>query len=349
MKTVLKSLLLISAILFSACDEESDRRAGQFAGKVFVVNEGNFNEADGTISAIDPSTASVTHDVFGSVNNGRALGDVVQSMTLHADRGYIVVNNSNKIEVVDANSFESLYAIEGLALPRYLIVSDGKGYVTEWVSFSDPGRVSVIDLSSHSVTGSVDVGYGAEDLIVVNDKIFVSNSFANSVSVVDTETLTVRSTIEVGNSPASFLLDKDGKLWVICQGGFDPAFNPLDDGKLVQIDPVTNSVLKTIDLNQNVSGKGALDPAKANIFYYAGQAIYKVGIAATEKPASPFISEPMSTGFYGIGVDPRTGILYVSDASAFATNGKTFRYSSDGELIDIVSTDRGPNGFVFNY
>ena len=113
-----------------------------------MINEGNFQDADGSISFINPDDGSVKQDLFGSVNNGLALGDVVQSMTIDDDFAYVVVNNSNKIEVVNANTFVSEHTIQGLSLPRYFTTLNGKGYVTEWVNYSDPGRVTIIDIET---------------------------------------------------------------------------------------------------------------------------------------------------------------------------------------------------------
>src|SRR5688572_27698030 len=113
--------LFLTLTLFVACDDE-EKVKGEFDNKVFVINEGNYLDADGTVSAIDPRSGVVVHDIFGSVNEGRALGDVVQAMTIHEDKAYIVVNNSNKIEVVNANTFESISVIDDLSLPRDAVV-----------------------------------------------------------------------------------------------------------------------------------------------------------------------------------------------------------------------------------
>src|SRR5688572_6108892 len=89
------TLLTLITFSFSACDNEDEKPKGKFQTGVFVVNEGNFLEADGSVSHFNLSTKETTQDLFGSVNTGRALGDVVQSMTIDGDNAYIVVNNSN--------------------------------------------------------------------------------------------------------------------------------------------------------------------------------------------------------------------------------------------------------------
>src|SRR5687767_12691559 len=103
--------IAVLSFLISSCDDDDNKPKGEFEHGVFVVNEGNFQHADGSISYINPSSGEVSYDLFGAVNSGRALGDVVQSMTIDNDQAYIVVNNSNKIEVVNANTFKASYTI----------------------------------------------------------------------------------------------------------------------------------------------------------------------------------------------------------------------------------------------
>ena len=210
-------LLTVLSVSFSSCDDDDNKPKGQFEQGVLVVNEGNFQDANGTISHISPD-GTVTQDLFGTVNNGLALGDVVQSMSIEGEFAYIVVNNSNKMEVVNANTFEAEYTLNNVLLPRYFTALDGKGYLTEWVSFSEPGRVAIIDLQNHVVTESITTDFGAENIIAHQGKLYVSNNFTNTVSVIDPVGKAVIKTIEVGNSPGEFLVDKQNMLWVICAG-----------------------------------------------------------------------------------------------------------------------------------
>lgn len=132
-------LLTFFSVIFSSCVDDDNKPAGEFEKGIFVVNEGNYTSADGTVSHISPD-GTVTQDLFGAVNNGLALGSVVQSMTVDGDLAYVVVNNDNKMEVVNSNTFVAEYTLTDVSLPRYFITFNGKGYLTEWVSFSDPGR-----------------------------------------------------------------------------------------------------------------------------------------------------------------------------------------------------------------
>ena len=119
--------LLLLFLAFSACrdarDPDPPASGTDYSRGVLVVNEGPFG-GTGTITWHDPSTGETVQDVFGQANGGAALGQFVQSVTVHDDRTYIVVNGANKIYVVDARTFEFLDTIGGLALPRYFLPLD---------------------------------------------------------------------------------------------------------------------------------------------------------------------------------------------------------------------------------
>ncbi len=64
MKTLRGLVMLLAVCCFSlsSCDDEDNQPAGEFENGIFVVNEGNFQDADGTISFINPDDGSVKQD-----------------------------------------------------------------------------------------------------------------------------------------------------------------------------------------------------------------------------------------------------------------------------------------------
>ncbi|MBE63096.1 MAG: hypothetical protein CMB89_12105, partial [Flammeovirgaceae bacterium] len=239
MNTYLKSLYFLAVIgVLTACDNNDPEPevVGQFEGGVFVSNEGNYGEGDGSLSFINHEGV-VINNLFVNVNS-KDLGDVVQSLHISNDLLFTVVNNSNKIEVVSlSDNLKSLYTIDNLALPRYMDSNEGTGYVSEWISFEDPGQITVFDLITGEISNSIEVGYGAEGVKVVGDYLFVANNFGTTVDLIDLTTETVSASIEVGSSPKLFVEDAQGDIWVSCQGGLDLDWNPANDGKLVELDP----------------------------------------------------------------------------------------------------------------
>lgn len=334
--------LCASFFLVTSCDDSDTSIKGDFASGVFVVNEGNFNDADGTISFFNPADKSVILDLFGSVNNGRALGDIVQSMALAGDEAYVVVNNSNKVEIVNAHTFEAIHTLTGVKLPRYFTTANGKGYLTEWVSFTDPGRVSVIDLTTHEVLETITTDFGAENIIYTSNKLFVSNNFTNTVTVINPATNKVVKTLEVQSSPGEFVVDSQNKLWVICGGNFGG-----NDGAFVQLDPVAETVIKTIPLSINVPAKMATDAAKNFLYCYKGKSVYKISTAASTAPTEAWLTVSAATDLYSMGIDAEAGTIYLGDSKNFSGNGTVYRYTLDGTFVDTFGAGRGPTGFVF--
>ena len=348
-KRVIAVCFLALTLCTTSCDDDDNAPSGEYADGVFIVNEGNFGKANGTVTHFSNGEVA-TQDLFGVVNGGRALGDVVQSMTIDDNIGYIVVNNSKRVEVVTASTFESLYTVDGLVLPRYLTVEDDFAYVTEWVSFTEPGRVSVIDLKAHAVVEKIAVGTGAENILEDEDLLYVSNSFTNTVSVIDIESREVIKTITVDFSPGELLKDGNGKIWVLCGGAYQA-----NDGALVQLDPSKSrkpsdeSVVKTIELNMNVGvTKATMSHDQLQIFYFSGKNVYRFNVSDAEAPDEPFIEEAGASSFYGIGIDHRTNILYVADDKGFASSGTVFRYELSGDAIDTFTAGIGPGGFAFH-
>jgi len=345
------TILLTNTLLFTGCDTETEQPKGTYESGVFVVNEGNFNKGNGAISFLNTSSKIAEPDIFRAVN-GRPLGDNVQSMYINNEKAYVVVNNSNKIEIADANTFTSLATIENLTLPRYMTVANNKGYVTETVSYVVAnGQVSVIDLNTNTIIKVIPVGAQPEQLIVANNKVFVTNLGTNTISVINSNTDAVEATISVGDSPNSLSLDANNKLWVLCGGNTIytsyPAFDEIAStaGSLIRINPNNNTVEATFTFPT----KGAfLEDLTTNkeknklLYSYAGK-VYQVDITATILPTTALINRR----FYGLGVEPGTNIIYGADAGSFTANGKAIRYNANGTAIDSFTTAVGPNGFVF--
>lgn len=234
-KKHLKHLVWALAVpmLFVACDDDDNPGGGgdddqnfRAESGVYVFNQGNQSAGiGGSLSFIDPSTASYRNDVFLLVN-GRELGSMLQDGVVLGDNLYIAVNGSNTVEVVNKNTVQSVAQIptpSDLGGPRD-VVTDG-----EYVYASMYGGYVVrIDPATNEIDNTVQVGPNPEEMAVLGNHLYVVNSDgmnwppANcSVSKINLDDFTEVKKIEVGNNPNKIVAHAaSGKLFVACWGDF---------------------------------------------------------------------------------------------------------------------------------
>ncbi|MCA8831763.1 DUF5074 domain-containing protein [Hymenobacter pini] len=351
----LSSCLLLSGAALSlvACDPNDPEPTEQpiVTNSVFVVNEGNFTRSNADISLFSKASGTVTSKTLFSSTNGRPLGDVAQSMAIQDSLGYIVVNNSNKLEVVSLAKFRSKATVTGLKLPRYFAAaSSAKGYITETVSYSGAnGRVSVLDLKTNTVSKTIEVGVQPERLAVVGSRLYVTNSGSNTVTVISTSTDAVEGTITVGDSPNSVVADRDGNVWVLNGGktfynaDYTVDYSRTTKGSLSKIVPgQLTATTREVASNRSSPSRLTINGAKNQLYYTYLGGVYTLSITDAALPTTPLIKR----GFYGLGVDPQDGTIY-GGIGSFTAADKVIRYRSTGAPIDSFTVGIGPNGFIF--
>ncbi|MBN4049632.1 YncE family protein [Bacteroidales bacterium AH-315-N07] len=307
---------------------------------VFIINEGSFQWGNASISFYNPATSTVENNIFQNVNN-RPLGDVAQSMTIYNGKGYIVVDNSQKIEVVDANTFKYIGVIENLVAPRYLlVVNPYKAYITD--IYAD--HIAVIDLKTFSKTKQIPVTGWTEQMVHVNERVFVTNMDSSRVYVINANTDSVITSISVTKSPNSLRLDINNDIWVLCSGGYN-----VESPALIQIDPDSYSIIQKITFPDISDSPGKLRiNGNLDTLYYLNNHVYRMSINDVGLPAKAFVSGTDHL-FYGIGVDSKSGSVYVADAIDYVQQGIVYSYhAKDGATIDSFKVGIIPGEFAFN-
>jgi YVTN family beta-propeller protein len=155
----------------------TDNDSFAFEAGILISNEGPFGSGFGTVSYIDANFTAVDNDIYQDVNNDN-LGNIVQSIGFSETNAYVVANVGNKITVVNRFSFEEITKIEtGLMNPRFMITANNKGYVTNWGSGSDAtdDYIAVIDLDTNTITTTIPVSEGPEELLFDGTNIYVAH------------------------------------------------------------------------------------------------------------------------------------------------------------------------------
>lgn len=325
-----------------------DTPLGPFENGILVSHEGNFGMGNASISFVSYDFATVENNIFNNVN-GNALGDTAQSIAFYDNLAYVVLNGSNKIEIVNRYTFESVTTIDsGLSNPRHIAFANGKGYVTNWGdgSSATDDYLAIIDLSTNTLSAqTISVEEGPEEIVANDDMVYVAHqggwSQNDIVSVIDTGSDTVTTTINVGDVPNTLQFDDLGDLWVLCGG--NPSWTGNETaGKLSKINTSDNSVT-SIDFGAT-EHPNFLSISDGMMYYYLGGSVYKM---ATSDSTLPSTSEITGLNLYNMTV--KDNMLYGVDAGDFVSNGTFSSYGlSSNTMTNTTNVSIIPGGIYFN-
>jgi len=335
---------VIILLLVASCTESdyiTDDVASVVSGSgVFIVNEGNFRAGNGSLSWFSYDSVKISNDIFRKITK-RPLGDVPNEMVVGGNRGYIVVNNSGKIEVVNANTLKSVTTISDLNSPRNIaLISSDKAYITSMYSDS----VTILNLKKNIVSGFINIRRTSEAIVLAGTKAFVANWFGGSeVMVINTLNDRVIDSISVGNEPESMELDRNNMLWVLCNGGWMREYF----AELDCINTNTFRVQKRLIFPSKQDSPSCLkiSPSRDTL-YYLEKGVRKLSIDDNLLPAITFISEGDHI-FYKMGINPLNGEVIVTDAVDYQQNGFILRYKRKGIFISTIQAGIIPGSICF--
>jgi YVTN family beta-propeller protein len=309
------------------------------AGSRLIIGcEGNFGSANASLTLYNMETKTVSNNLFNTQNN-LPLGDVLQSSSLFNGDLYVVINNSSKVEVIDTSSFLSKGTITGLPSPRYFLgVSSTKGYVTDLYS----NAINIVNLNTFQITGSIPTSGWTEQLLLHNNKVYVTQKGTNQLLIIDPNLDVVSDSITVGREPNSLVVDAFQNLWVLCSGGVNEA-----QPELVKVNTASNSVTSILSFNSIADSPNSLriDTSGTTLFYLNND-VFKHSISETSIGSTPFISSGNSI-YYGLGVNPFNNEIYLADAIDYVQPGKVSRFKASSSLIDEFSVGLIPQDFTF--
>lgn len=347
-------ILIISLFTFSCNSDDNSGNPpleANFENGVFVLNEGGFTYANASVSFIS-STGQIQNNIFEAVN-GRKLGDVAQSISFNGDLAYIVVNNSNTVEVVNRYTFKTVGTIaEGeLHNPRYIAFHNGKGYISNWGDGNNPDDdfIAIVDLNSNLILDKIPVPQGPERLISTNGKLYIAQrgdyGFGNTISILDLNSQSI-TPIEVADYPNGMVRD-NGFLFVLCSGKASWTGNETA-AAMYKINLQNNQIVDQFSFDSGIH-PNFLQIEEGKIYYTIGKDIYRTEASNIEPSASPFISTAVDglQILYGFNVD--NGWIYATDAKDYQSNGELFVYSLTGNLAgQYPISGIIPNGVYFN-
>ncbi|WP_449440390.1 YncE family protein [Pedobacter steynii] len=331
----------------------------------YIVNEGNMNMNKASLDYLDYTTGIYRRNIYNEVNPEivKGLGDVGNDIAIYGSKLYVVVNVSNKVEVLDVKTGKRIKQIN-ITNCRYITFNNGKAYVSAYLgTVGDPnapqGIVAQIDTATLTEVKRVDVGRQPEEMAVVGQKLYVANSggyspqkYERTVSVIDLNSFTVTKQIDVAINLHRLKADKYGDLYVTSRGNYYDI-----PSKMFVIDTKTDQVKKTFNIAVN---NLAID---GDVAYYYGsewnynEAKYTItyGMLNVKDEVlldKQFITDGTDKAItipYGIAVHPITKDVLVTDARNYVSPGTLYCFDPAGKKKWSVTTGDIPAHFAFVY
>jgi DNA-binding beta-propeller fold protein YncE len=302
----------------------------------FISNEGNFQFGNASLTMYDFANDRLIQDAFKAVNN-RPLGDVLQSTFINENQLFLVLNNSQRIEVVDLPTQQLIRTINGFHSPRYILPKFGDmAYVSEYYA----NEIKLINLTSGIVDKRITIPGWHDEMIISDNKLFVTTTNRNMLYVINTTTDALEDSIRLRLGSHAIVKDKLGKLWTLCGGA-----HLNERAALYCINPTNNQVEKILELTNNDANKLVINHTK-DMLYYINEHIYQLPISATVIPEKPFIMSN-NNRFYGLGYNINRNELWAADAVDYVQRSAIIRYNSNG--IQVGGFRAGINSGHFTF
>ncbi len=316
---------------------------------LFIVNEGNFQYGNASLSYYDPASQKIDNEVFQRAN-GMKLGDVAQSMIIRDSIGWVVVNNSHVVFAININTFKEVGRITNLTSPRYIhFISDEKAYITQvW-----DNRIFIVNPKKYEITGYIEClgmemeNGSTEQMVQFGKYIFVNCwSYQNKILKIDTTTDTVVEELAVGIQPNSLKLDSNNKLWTITDGGYENSPYGVEAPALYCIDAETFTIEKVFQFEMGDEPSEVQLNGTGDKIYWINKGVWEMDIYSTMLPVRPLVPYN-GTIYYGLSIDPRTNEIYIADAVDNVQPGMVCRYSKEGALINQFYVGVIPGAFCW--
>lgn len=336
---------------------------------MYVLNEGNMGSNKCTLDYLDLSGETIHYlrNIYAERNDSmvKELGDVGNDAQIYGSRLWLVINCSNKVEVLRAKDAVTLGKID-VPNCRYVTFHKGYAYVSSYVgpvnvSQDAPlGQVYKIDTLTLRTVAQVTVGYQPEELAVIGDKLYVANSggymvpdYDHTVSVIDLNTFTEERKIDVAPNLHRCRADRYGQLWVSSRGDYYG-------------EPSHLCWLQK-DASGQLQRMGRLDVVVSDMCI-VGDSLYYMGMefnyqtmrnertmgiidVTTHEVANPQLTTAKEAEAmiqpYGIIVNPNGRDFYLMDAKNYVSSGDLLHFHQDGTFDYKVRTGDIPAHAVF--
>lgn len=224
--------LLAVTLLLPSCSP--DERVIDSANPSWRIIAATAGEPTALALITEPANTVSSTDAYNTAN-GKSLTGKVTKIAEYRDLLYLLMPETNTIEVVDVKNFKAVATVStGQRKAIDICFANG---TTAFLA-NDDSTVSVLDITVQRITQEIAVGKKPKAIAAMGNRVGVCNQQSNTISIIDTRSRTVTATIPVKHAPTFIVPDADTTEFVIVS---------LGEGKIETQDIFTPPYLTTLN------------------------------------------------------------------------------------------------------
>ncbi len=330
-ETIIDTVIIRDTIIYQEPDPYENFTTTGF----YLLSEGTYGAGDSQLSYYDLSNSDnpLTMDYLGSKNSGAKLGDTAQDVIVYGGKSYVIVNNSNKVVILNAHNGVMEKELElkkddvGVS-PRYAVGAEGKVFISTWHD-----GVMVLDTTTLTLDSSIALSQAfSEGIAYVDGNLYVANSGiagepyggnGNTISIVSVEEKREIGTIEVPKNPNILKVADNGDMYLSTWGDYYST-----EALLHKIDYKNKTVEKT--WSDFSASKFAITD-KYIYTYNFSYIVYEMVYKRIHRDCGLYedydIQSEALRSVYGVSSDPITNDIFITCES-----GAVVWYNEEGEV-----------------
>jgi len=333
--------ILLFPLLLIGCKQESNSietncLKSSAKGSYLILNEGNFNWGLGSLTLFRESDSTLVSDVF-QCQNSEPAGNVLQSIYQKGEELFLVVNNSRKIEVLDADNLKRKRVITNLNSPRYVIESQQKLFVSDLYN----NKIAVLGINETEPKRAIVTGGWTEKMFALNANTIATirtfrmgqiNRLPAAVLFLDSEMEIITDSVVVNNAImdafqlGNFLLCTTSNYEV--PGSDSLLIFDINEKKLISSILLSGTKGRVGKLVYSNADK-AIYYVKYDLFKISWSPISSIGIG---KPEMVLPKQP-GQEFYGLWAHPSMPLVTIMDAKDYTSQGEVLFFDTQNQVI----------------
>jgi hypothetical protein len=347
--TKLLTVLFAVVLLFniSSCSSDSaefEMSPITYQNGYFISNEGTLNSQGAKVTFLTRDLSLKQDDVYGYNNNKDILGDVLQTIGLNGNKAYLVINNSNKIVVVDRYTFKRLAVIsDQIDNPRGITFTNDFIYVSNTNFIAHTQSVTKYKTSDYSFVSKINMTEVSDKAVEAGGNVFVQNAssgYGNKITYINTSNDT-KTEIAIPNGQIGNTISYKSNVYTISSTAAESYIYKISS---------TGTLTPVITLT-GIPNATNLQIDNDKIYFSSANKVYTTSLATPTVPASPLLTAadggPYLT-LYGFNVID--GRIFASDVKKFTENSEMVVYSATtgSKIMSVTTGGLGANGTFLN-